>query len=199
MEKEIKVYDEIYQKGKYLKWPDELVVSLINRLFAKDHREKIKILDLGCGGGNNTLFLSIEGFQTYAVDGSSNSIEITKKRLKDKNLTVDCKIANFKNLPYENDFFDCVLDRGSIYANEWDDIQIIYKEVYRILKKQGIYLGFLPHRSSSKYAHFFSEEDIKFALKNFQIEDILKETLESVYRKENPIIDGKRYILVARK
>lgn len=223
MEKEIEAWERNYQKGRYNNWPYDILVSLVMNLFAVKERQKIKILDVGCGGGNNTYFLAKEGFQTYAIDGAPKAVEITKKRLKQENLNAQCIVGNFKNLPYENDFFNCIIDRASIYSNIWKDIQIIFKEVYRVLKKEGIYIGFLPNinhpdirygeefekntytkfkkgsYSHSDIAHFFTQEEIMDLMKDFMIKDILEHKLNNILEEKKSYLGLAEFIVVAKK
>lgn len=223
MEREIKAWESNYKKGRYNKWPYDIVISLIFRFYGKEKREEVKVLDLGCGGGNNTYFLSKEKFQTYAIDGSPTSIKITEQRLNDEGLSADLKVANFKNLPYKNNFFDCIIDRASVYCNVWGDIKKIYEEIYRVLKKGGRYIGFLPNikhpglkygtefekntynnfRSGSfadsEIAHFFTKEEIDELLGNFEIEDILEHLIVSSLNKQDPILGNAEYIVIAKK
>ncbi len=223
MEKEIEAWERNYQKGRYNNWPYDILVSLVMNLFAVKERQQIKILDLGCGGGNNTYFLAKEGFKTYAIDGAPKGVEITKKRLKQENLNAQCIVGNFKNLPYENDFFNCIIDRASIYCNIWKDIKLIFNEVYRVLKKEGIYIGFLPNLnhpdliygeefekntytnfkegsySHSDIAHFFSKDEIIDVLKDFMIEDILEHKLNCILDEKKSHLRLAEYIVMARK
>ena len=56
-------------------------MSFIFKNFKNKIRKNVKVLDLGCGGGNNSYFIAKEGFDLYAVDGSNTSIQITRKKL----------------------------------------------------------------------------------------------------------------------
>lgn len=147
---EIDNWDQNYKKGRYNKWPYDMIVTFILRSYGNTERKRTKIIDLGCGGGNHTVFLSEEGFDTYAIDGSPTSIDITKERLKQKGLVANLKIANFKTIPFDDNYFDCVLDRGSIICNKWADIIQIYEEVFRVLKKGGKYIAYLENGDNKK-------------------------------------------------
>ncbi len=52
---EIEIWEQNYRKGRYNKWPFDIIVSFIIRYYGNTERKKIKILDLGCGGGNHTV------------------------------------------------------------------------------------------------------------------------------------------------
>ena len=82
MSKITNIWERNYKKKRYNSYPYDKVVSIILRTYPiKKNRKKIKVLDLGCGGGNNTEFLAKEGFDVYAVDGSKEAINLTKKRV----------------------------------------------------------------------------------------------------------------------
>lgn len=75
------------------KYPNEEVVRFVFTKFSGKlaERNQLKILDLGCGVGANTVFLCAEGFKVYATDISEGGLKITKKRLKERGLNADRK------------------------------------------------------------------------------------------------------------
>ena len=48
------------------------------------------------------------------------------------------------NLPFEDEFFDIIIDRGSITCNTFEDTVRIFEEIYRVLKPEG-YFYFNPY------------------------------------------------------
>lgn len=223
LEYEIRSWEHNYQKGRYNQWPYDLVVSLVLRNYGHLDRSQVKILDLGCGGGNNTFFLAKSGFATFAVDGSPTSIEITRKRLSENKLEATFALANFKDLPFQNDFFDCIIDRASVYCNLWADIIKIRDQILRVLKPGGRYMGFLPSQkhpdvflgreierntytdfsagsfSHSDLAHFFSVQEIRDLFADFQLEIVLEHSLEPVIEEAKSYWGMVDLIVVARK
>jgi len=45
------------------------------------------------------------------------------------------------DLPFEDNFFDVIIDRQSVGQNNYNDIKIIVSEIYRVLKSEGKYFG----------------------------------------------------------
>ena len=101
--------------------------------YIKIAKELIKkfssVLDMETGGGE--IFSSLKPFpkKTVAYEGYKPNVFIAKKRLKPLGVKViECR--NLKRLPFKKEEFDLVLNRhGAINA----------KEIYRILKKDGIF------------------------------------------------------------
>lgn len=77
-------WEAIHATQEWGKYPSESVIRFVARNFYKYEREKIKILDFGCGVGANTWFLARERFDVYAFDGSESAIRKAKKYLENK-------------------------------------------------------------------------------------------------------------------
>ena len=104
-------------------------------------------------------------------------------------------------LDYRADFFDCVIDNVSIYANKHNDIVKMYEEIYRLLKPGGKIFTSLFSKNTSGYgmgveiekdtftdipygnlagrgiAHFYDEEEITKLLNKIGYSDIGTEVL----------------------
>lgn len=82
--------ENIYFKGKQLNvYPYDVLVSIVAKNFfhiPKENKKKIKVLDLGCGAGNNAKFLAENGLSVYGIDGSATAISTCKKRFKEWDL-----------------------------------------------------------------------------------------------------------------
>jgi len=151
------VWEKNYQDGRYNKYPYDKVVSFVMNTFARcKDRSKIRILDLGCGGGTHARFVTEEGFSYWGIDGSPESIKKTKNALGHDLKEDRVLLADFCSMPFENNYFDAVLDRQSLGHNHWDDIKQITSEIHRILKNGGHY-----------YGQIFSVDhpDLKFGIK----------------------------------
>lgn len=132
-----KKWEEVHKSRAWGQYPSEDVIRFIARNYYQKNRADIKILDLGCGQGANTWYLAREGFDVYALDGSSSAVESAKKYLKSNNLNAKIVVSDASNTMYKDDFFDCVIDSAVIYANTSNGIKAILKEVNRVLKPQG--------------------------------------------------------------
>ena len=117
-----------YSMGKitYDNWLDDYKEVLNNC--------KTEVLDLGCGVGNDTLYLTERGFKVIACDYSEVSLDHLKKQLKDVK-TIQLDIS--QPLPFKENIFDLIIaDLSLHYFDKKTTIEIM-KEIRRILKPNG--------------------------------------------------------------
>ena len=219
---------KIYSKGLMINnYPYDLVVSLIAKNFfriPRGERKNIKILDLGCGAGNHAKFIAENGFKVYGIDGSNTVIKYCIKKFKKLGLKGNFIQGDFLNLPYDDNFFDCVLDRESLYANKFEDIKGVIGQVYSKLKTGGVFISFIFNNfhpdiklgekvepnsynnfklGSSFYnagtAHFINLKEIKILFHRFKIENVMRHTLGEVYNQKNVLMQYDEYIIIAKK
>ena len=84
------------------KYPNSEIVSFVLKYYYQqcfDNRKNIKVLDLGCGWGNNLNFLKNEGFDVYGIDGSKTAIDNCKT------ITSKVFVGSLNAMPFENGFF----------------------------------------------------------------------------------------------
>jgi ubiquinone/menaquinone biosynthesis C-methylase UbiE len=188
-----------YQNGRYNKYPYDEVVSFI----LKNYKTKSTILDLGCGGGNNSLFCINEGHKVIAVDGSKTSLDLTKKLCSNSDNLI-CLHNNLNNLEVNDNSIDCIIDRQSMGHNSRDVIVEIIDELYRVLEIGGKIQSFIfsdnhPSLKTNKYngkdncfefddgvfsksgfIYFTNKDDIKKLFYKFKIQDIKVHTVQSI-------------------
>lgn len=101
-----------------------------------------KILMLGCGTGEEANLLETFGASKEnltGIDLSEESINIAKSTYPD----VQFLVADMANLPFDSDTFDFVYSSLAIHYSATPDK--VYKEVYRVLKKNGLFLFSVSH------------------------------------------------------
>ena len=130
---------DVYSQGKQLNlWPFTVVVSAFYSETADWGQSGVpKVLEVGCGAGNNLWALATLGYESYGLDISSTAISFGKKRFNELGLTVDLREGTMANLPFEDGFFDFVLDRAAITQVSMDEIPTCLTEIRRVLKDHG--------------------------------------------------------------
>ena len=125
--------------GTRNEYPFTEVVSCIKSSFPNlENRDKIRILDLGCGGGSHLLFLAQEGFDYFGIDGNEKALNRAQALLSKFNFSINnVTLGEITNMVYPDNFFDFVIDRGTITCNTIDDQNTIFDQIFRTLKLGG--------------------------------------------------------------
>jgi len=137
--------DNIYGNRRHInRYPFGQLVSCVMRSYGQrlKNREKRRVLEVGCGTGNNLGFLAEVGFEVYAIEGSETAAKIARQGLTEKGFKAEIIVGDFASIPWPDSFFDLVVDRESIYCNMPADIRRICSEVTRVLKPGGGFLSF---------------------------------------------------------
>jgi ubiquinone/menaquinone biosynthesis C-methylase UbiE len=102
----------------------------------------IKVLEVGCGAGNNLWFLAEAGFRVFGLDGSEAAVKIATETLRSRNLDGSVEHGFFHSLPYETNSMDVVIDRESLYCGTTENIKLYLAEVNRVLRAGGVFISF---------------------------------------------------------
>ena len=158
-----KSWEKVYQtQGYRAKYPNEELVRYISRLykpFDSTSREKVKILEVGCGPGAHTWYLSREGFSVYSVDGSPTAIATARKRLYSEGLEAELILGDLVELPYPDNNFDGAIDVAAMECNTLENIKRILSEAYRVLRPGGKFFSFAIKVGSYGYGQGDQIED----------------------------------------
>jgi ubiquinone/menaquinone biosynthesis C-methylase UbiE len=186
-------WDSAYKNRNFEHWelnyPSPELVSLVA---AGTVRKDAKVLDVGCGGGLDAIFLAQCGFSVIGVDVSPAALEISKRRTKKACVEVDWRLGNVLDLPVEDEAADLVTDRGLFHVIEDVDRPRYSSELYRVLKVHGRALI----RGASDRFNPVTEEAIRtYFSSNFESGPVLPIPLFS----KVGVIDGKIVFLKKRK
>ncbi len=96
------------------------------------------ILDLGCGNGKNSLYISEQGFENKVVgiDISETALSYARNLLSE-GIYLHQSIG--KILPFKNETFDIVLDVTSSNSLNEEERNVYIHEVKRVLKHGGYF------------------------------------------------------------
>ncbi|MGE3609164.1 MAG: class I SAM-dependent methyltransferase [Bacteriovoracaceae bacterium] len=157
------VWDQIFLSKSWGKYPPEALLRFVGRNYIhKGNVKGVKALELGCGPGSNIWFLSREGFEAYGVDISPVAISKANERLKSEGLTAQLVTGSITNLPYENDYFDFVIDNACVYCLNEASTKIVMKEVHRVLKKGGLFFSITFADDTTRGEGFTTINDLEF-------------------------------------
>ena len=104
---------------------------------------EMKILDVGCGTGRHAINLATKGYNNItAVDLSPSMIRAAKETAKAKNVQVDFRLCDARELPFENEFDAAIcLCEGAfgLLENDTENYKVL-RAVHKSLKKHGIFI-----------------------------------------------------------
>lgn len=166
------------------------------------------ILDLGCGYGNNALYLIEKGKSVIACDQSKNAIKNIKKNLPEIYQALCFNMLD--GLPFNDNTFEVIIaDLCLHYFTDQETLAII-KEIRRVLINNGHLLfrvnsindtnygagqgleveHHLYETSDNRLKRFFDEEDLKYFFQDFTIEYLQEETMDSRYDLKKKLYRG---------
>lgn len=137
-------WENEYRNPKLISLSDEPAkcVKDFVRFLRKDRNielSNLNILDLGCGNGKNSFYISEQGFENkvYGIDISETAIKYASELNSNGNFI---KGDIGKKLPYQDSFFDIVLDITSSNSLTESEREIYLSEIKRVMKSNGYLL-----------------------------------------------------------
>ena len=123
--------------------PDDRLRELAARY---DEPAHVRVLDLGCAAGRNTLFLARSGFDVHAVDASEPMVTETRDRLADVVGAAEARdrvrVGRMEDLSrFLDGSFRLVVALGVFHnAGSWEQWRTAAAETARVLEEGGILL-----------------------------------------------------------
>ena len=111
--------------------------TILRRLSTfKSLRGDERVLDLGCGTCQWTIYLTGRGFEAHGIDIWSDYIQLGKNEAKRREIHPPLVMGRTEQLPYRNDVFDIVLACSVLeHVSDWKKT---IAEVARVLKPGGV-------------------------------------------------------------
>lgn len=134
-------WNEIYRgpRGE-IPWdigvPSQHLVEVIEK-------EKVKpcpALDICCGTGTEAIYLAEKGFKISAIDVSKEAIKIAERKAQDAKIQVDFRVGNVLEMPFQDNSFGFVNDRGCFHCFSPAYRKWFAGEIHRVMKRGGKYL-----------------------------------------------------------
>lgn len=104
-------------------------------------KDKLNILDLGCGPGLYTEIFAQSGHNVMGIDISNNSIDYATKSAKEEALNIDYQNVSYLDIDFEKEKYDLIIliytDLGALLPSERE---ILLSKIYGALKKGGIFI-----------------------------------------------------------
>lgn len=119
-----------FQMPKYDFWLDKHNEIL-------EYSKDTPIVDLGCGLGNDSLYLSERGYQVFSCDISEIALDRVKEFIPNTRTIV---VDMLKTLPFDDSSVKVMISDLSLHYFRWTDTLSIVHEISRVLTADGYLL-----------------------------------------------------------
>ena len=97
------------------------------------------VLDVGCGTGENVLYLVERGFAAVGIDGAPTAIRKARAKAKRRGLNVQFEVGDALNLSVPKRQFDTVIDSGLFHVFADDERSRFRDSLGRVVRLGGTY------------------------------------------------------------
>ncbi len=104
---------------------------------------RVRVLDIGCGGGRHAVYLARLGLQVTAGDRSLLALEETGRWLERERLRAQLAQLDMATLPFARETFDAVLSVNVLHHARPGEARAAVEEVWRVLRPGGFFLAVL--------------------------------------------------------
>jgi len=174
-------YNKIYSSSNV---SEDIKPSQILSLIWRNFLPNSKILDLGCGQGTDSLFLSKNGFWVTAIDSSDiaiDQIKIKKDKFKLDNLELIC--GDINNFNIEKNKYQVIICRNVLnFLDKDKSLKILNNLQNNIQKDSYIIIEVFTKNdpsflSDNKFVSYFEEQELLNIFSNYKIFYYLENTI----------------------
>jgi SAM-dependent methyltransferase len=186
MERDQEFYDASYANlgfSAQRKYPNEELCRFIGRNFSRfssNEKRALRVLEVGCGSGSNLWMLAREGFDTYGIDLSLESLVLAGEMLGSYGVKASLSSGDMTQLKFTDGFFHAVADVFSSYCLDAAHAQSFIASVSRVLAMDGLFFSYFPAKSSDAFSNHKPAS---------MLDD---DTLSGIYRADSPFA-GNHY------
>jgi cyclopropane fatty-acyl-phospholipid synthase-like methyltransferase len=141
-------FDLVYESERVPPWDIGRPQGEIVRL-ARTKQFTGSVLDLGCGTGENALYLASLGHETWGIDSSPYAIEKAKKKAQERHLKVTLLVRDALEVGDLGRTFDNVIDTGLFHIFSDEERPLYALTIASVLRPSGKYhmLCFSDHET----------------------------------------------------
>jgi SAM-dependent methyltransferase len=181
-----KFYEQSYSEmgfGAQRRYPNEELCRFMGRnLFSIPHsdRSHVKVLEVGCGSGSNLWMIAKEGFSTFGIDLSEESLALCGQMMHKYGVDAQLTAQDMCQTNFPASEFNFIVDVFSSYCLSKDLGVKFIAEIVRLLKPGGKFFSYFPSKRSDAFIRPGNSSLID------------SDTLDSISRKD-AAFSGQRY------
>ncbi len=145
------------------------------------------VLDVGCGNGDNALFLATRGHQVWGVDSAPTAIAMAKRKAQELGIAATFLVKDALHLSEVGRTFNTVIDSGLFHTLSDPDRPDFVRNVSLVLKRGGTYfmLAFSELEPAGYGPRRITQQEIRAAFsEGWWINEIRAAVFESRTRPE---------------
>ncbi|MBI4677669.1 MAG: methyltransferase domain-containing protein [Elusimicrobia bacterium] len=122
---------------------------------------RMRFLEMGCGAGPNLVWLAQKGIEASGIDISPTALELCRRNLRSAGLSsrVGTLVeGSVTSVPLADGGFDGVIESCVFQHLTKEDRVAAFKEVGRLLRPGGLFVGYLLDRGHTVYNKRKAEE-----------------------------------------
>lgn len=124
-------WDRYYRDGKTAPWDSGVAAEDLVTAVESGTIKPGRAIVLGCGSGNNAIYLATKGFDVIGLDVAPTALGIAQQRAEKAGVKVRWMLADVLNPP-ELEPFDFIFDRGCYHNVRYVDAKGFVKTVEKL-------------------------------------------------------------------
>jgi tellurite methyltransferase len=162
---------------EYVNTPDRFIwgtrPSALAREASKLTGPRARVLDLGCGEGRDSVFLTEQGHDVVGVDLSLDGLRKATRLAGDRGVRVSWVCAALPDVPVRGPF-DLVYSCGSIHYVARDDRGVLFDRLRELTAPGGhhahvVFTERRIYREKNEVVHYFTTDELRDAYRGWII------------------------------
>lgn len=121
----------------------DIDIYLFDQLLRGRIRPGMRVLDAGCGGGRNLIYLLRQGYDVFATDADPAAVDRVRRiasSLAPALPATNFAVSPVERMPFGDTCADVVLSSAVLhFARDDDQFRAMVGEMWRVLKKGGLF------------------------------------------------------------
>ena len=141
-------FEERYAKGD-IPWDLGRADANLVGMVEKWSVQSCRALDIGCGTGDNSIWLARRAFDVTGVDVSALAIEKARQKAREGNVECRFLVADFLKAQVDGAPFGFAFDRGCFHSFDSPEEQVLFaRNVADHLDKGGLWLSLIASKDA---------------------------------------------------
>jgi SAM-dependent methyltransferase len=117
-------------------------IYLFDQLWRGNIAPGMRVVDAGCGGGRNLVYLLREGYEVFGVDQSAEAVEYVRRVVRELAPGLPAEnfqVAAVERMPFADGFADVVVCNSVLhFAADDEQFDGMVRELWRVLRPGGM-------------------------------------------------------------